>query len=83
VPLQRSTLLPGCYFAKISGFVRLRPRGTQRNPETSHGKQRKSRYFAGGGKAACDFNTHEGSSVAHHKGLCKRGSHWRYNTMLL
>ena len=69
MPLQRSTLLPGCYFAKISGFARLRPRGTQRNPETSHGKQRKSRYFAGGGKAACDFNTHR-DQVSHITKVC-------------
>ena len=34
-------------------------------------------YFAGGGKAACDFNTHKGSSDAHHEGLRKIGSHAR------
>ena len=34
-------------------------------------------YFAGGGKAACDFNTRKGSSSAHHEGLCKSGSHSR------
>jgi hypothetical protein len=34
-------------------------------------------YFAGGGKAACDFNTHKGSSDAHHEGLRKNGSHAR------
>jgi hypothetical protein len=30
-----------------------------------------------GGKAACDFNTQQGSSDAHHEGLRKSGSHPR------
>ena len=29
-------------------------------------------------KAACDFNTHKGSSNAHHEGLRKSGSHARW-----
>jgi hypothetical protein len=30
-----------------------------------------------GGKATCEFNTHKGSSEAHHEGLRKSGSHPR------
>jgi hypothetical protein len=41
-------------------------------PDPAGGASRS--YFAGGGKAACDFNTRKGSSNAHHKGLCKSGS---------